>query len=241
MNIFSDKKIIVSGASRGIGLATVELLLEAGAEVIGLSRTKMPERDSFVSFECDVTDSSAIDAVCNYVGQRWGEFHGLVNCAGITSRISSDKGHSESVFLQTIDVNLVGTWRLCDRLFPLGSESGSIVNIASIGAHLGFPDNPSYVASKAGVIGLTKALAIDFWGKKIRVNSISPGYVLTDMTSGSYSNPEQKAARERRSIMNRYAAPDEIAKVVLFLLSDNSSFMTGSDIVVDGGWSAKGL
>jgi NAD(P)-dependent dehydrogenase (short-subunit alcohol dehydrogenase family) len=123
---------------------------------------------------------------------------------------------------------------------PEGS-GGSIVNVTSLGAHLGFPDNPTYQASKAALGQLTRAMAVDFGGWGVRVNSVCPGYVATAMTRASYDDAEANRARAARTILGRWAQPEDLVGPCQFLLSDASAYVTGIELPVDGGWLAKGL
>ena len=121
------------------------------------------------------------------------------------------------------------------------SEYGSIINITSIGALQGFPNNPSYIASKAALSQMTKGLAIDFSEYNIRVNNIAPGYIHTDMTDKSFQDNEKHQERQKRMIIQRWGTPDDIVGASIFLASKASSYITGSDIIIDGGWTSKGL
>ena len=118
---------------------------------------------------------------------------------------------------------------------------GSIINVTSIGAELAFPNNPAYQASKAGLKHLTKSMAYDLAKYKIRVNNLVPGYTKDGMNKKSWFNPKTRAARSKRSLLNRWAEPDEISNGVLYLIGENSNFITGTDLVVDGGWTIKGF
>ena len=120
-------------------------------------------------------------------------------------------------------------------------KGGSIINVTSLGSVLGFPDNPSYVSSKGGLKMLTKSLAVDLGKKGIRVNNLLPGYMKTAMTKKSFMNKDLKEERDKRIIMNRWGNPTDLIGPCIFLASDSSSYIPGSDILVDGGWTAKGL
>jgi len=121
------------------------------------------------------------------------------------------------------------------------NSGGSIINITSLAAEQGFPDNVAYVASKGGLKQLTKAMAIDLANKNIRVNSIGPGYVKTKMTEKSWKDKKKKKNRSERIILARWAYPEDIANTCLFLGSELSSYINGQEIYVDGGWLSKGL
>jgi gluconate 5-dehydrogenase len=118
---------------------------------------------------------------------------------------------------------------------------GAIINVASIGGLTGFPDNPGYVASKGGLRLLTKALAVDHGPRGIRVNTLVPGYIHTEMTAASYADPERHAQRAHHTCLGRWGEVEDLVGAAVFLASDASRYMTGQDLVIDGGWTAKGL
>jgi gluconate 5-dehydrogenase len=141
-------------------------------------------------------------------------------------------------------VNLTAVFVLCkavgQKMINSG-EGGSIVNVTSIGAEQGFANNPSYAASKGGVKQLTKALAVEWGEYRVRVNNIVPGYTNTPMNAKSWSDPDLKEQRASNSVFKRWAEPSELVGPAIFLASQASSYVTGSDLVVDGGWLAKGM
>jgi NAD(P)-dependent dehydrogenase (short-subunit alcohol dehydrogenase family) len=120
-------------------------------------------------------------------------------------------------------------------------RSGSVINVTSLGSELAFPGNPSYQVSKAALRQLSKALSIDFGKYGIRINNVCPGYILTSMTEKSYGNKKLREERSRRMILNRWGKPEDLVGPCIFLASKASSYMTGTDVYVDGGWLAKGL
>jgi len=120
-------------------------------------------------------------------------------------------------------------------------SGGSIINITSIGSVVGFPGNPGYVASKGGLRMMTKALAVDYGQAGIRVNAIAPGYIETAMTAGSFADPELHEQRRRHTCLGRWGSVSDMVGAAIFLASDASSYVTGQDLIVDGGWTAKGL
>ena len=158
-------------------------------------------------------------------------FNVLINCAGI----SNDDD------CEMMDANFWFAESLIKDFVKERKSGGSIINITSLGAELGFPNNPIYQASKAALRQLTKSIAVDYGKYGIRANNVCPGYILTDMTRKSYNDPKLKAERDRRMILPRWGKPEDIVGACIFLASDASSYITGSTIYVDGGWTARGL
>jgi NAD(P)-dependent dehydrogenase (short-subunit alcohol dehydrogenase family) len=246
------KTALVTGASRGLGRAIADALLRAGASVILVSANpdRLDEATSVwqsqglpaISYACDLADKAQISALLETVYRDPGRMDILVNAAGIT------EGHAlldypDEVWERTLQVNLSAAFYLARGLAPLlaAQKSGSIINITSINAEQGFPGNPAYVAAKGALKQLSKALAVDLGPQGIRVNTIGPGYFHTDMTSGSWNDPERRAQRSSRTLLGRWGEPEDLAGLVIFLASSASSYMTGQDIYIDGGWLAKGL
>jgi NAD(P)-dependent dehydrogenase (short-subunit alcohol dehydrogenase family) len=233
-----DKVAIVTGASRGIGAALALALARSGARVIGVSRSVAPDEalDGVEYQSCDVTDESAFTRVCAAEGR----LDVLVNAAGIT--LPSDyAGGPLAAFDQTLAINLRAAYTCCLAASAKMTEGGSIVNVTSIGSLRGFPGNPAYVAAKGGLRSLTQALAVDLGPSGIRVNNLAPGYVRTAMTASAYADQKRRAQRERHTTLGRWARPDDLVGAVVFLASDAAAYVTGQDLIVDGGWTVKGL
>lgn len=233
--------VIISGAASGIGKATTELLLKNNINVLGLDLSD-PSIDStlYKHLKVDLSDHKCLEDA--NLKKTFSLYQGLVNAAGIT--LKYDQNDKYEIFEKTLKVNLIAPYYLIEtfaesRLYPY--KLSSIVNISSIGGIMGFPKNPSYCASKGGLESLTRALSIDLFEKKIRVNSIRPGYTETPMNQKSLENKSEKELRSKHTVMNRWGSAHEIAESILFLLSDKSSYITGSCLTVDGGWTIKGL
>lgn len=245
MKLFSlDGRVaIVTGGSRGIGGAIANGLAEAGARVVALARSPVPSHAlaANVSYaSCDVTARGAFEKLAREVFAREKRLDVLVNAAGISL---PPGGEELERFDETLRANLRSAYAACLSAAPLmqATGGGSIINVTSINSTLGFPANPAYVASKGGLRMLTKALAVDLGPAKVRVNALAPGYIRTDMTAQSYADPAAKQLREQRTILGRYGEVTDVVGAAIFLASDASSYITGIDLLVDGGWSAKGL
>lgn len=243
MSLFSlvDKKILVTGASRGNGLAICRGLIENGACVIGVDKIANDNLD-FPIYVADVTNRDDIAMLIERVVLEFGSVDGLVNNAGIS--LASDNPYSDAeVYKKTMSINLDAVFYLssllCEHMAKF--QSGSIVNITSLGAEQGFPNNPSYQISKAGVKQLTKAFACDWGVHGVRLNNICPGYIKTSMTQASFNDPLLNEQRRNRTMLNRWGESEDLVGAAIFLLSDASSYITGSTIYVDGGWTAKGF
>jgi NAD(P)-dependent dehydrogenase (short-subunit alcohol dehydrogenase family) len=244
LDLFSlqERVVLVSGASRGIGLAIAQGLQEAGAQVLGFSRSIAPSKVSFEYEACDITDGASFDRLVKRAHADYGRIDGYFHVAGVTSP-NTEIAQGDDVFGLTMNVNLNCAYRCCRSVgqFMVAQKSGSIALVTSIGALQGFPGNPAYVASKGGLRMLSKALALDWGGLNIRVNTLAPGYIETDMTRGSFNDPAKREARSARTMLGRWGKASELVGAAIFLMSDASSYITGADLVVDGGWTAKGL
>jgi NAD(P)-dependent dehydrogenase (short-subunit alcohol dehydrogenase family) len=237
------KTVLVAGASRGIGHALANACAAAGGRVHALARSRSarPFTGGSVSYGCcDITDGKKLADLCEELAAKNGGIDVLVNCVGVSLEPSPDG--QLNAFEETLAVNLTAAYRLMLAVYPhMRSSGGSMINLSSLASRFGMPRNPGYVASKGGLAMLGKGLAMDWGAEGIRVNTILPGYILTDMTQKSYDDEALRAERQARMILDRWGSPEDLIGAVIFLASDASAYVTGADIVVDGGWSAKGL
>jgi NAD(P)-dependent dehydrogenase (short-subunit alcohol dehydrogenase family) len=232
---FAGADVLVVGASRaGIGAAIARAFQDAGATVAitGAEPEPAPEdRDRFAYTQLDVTNGTAVQALAKATPR----LDVLVNCAAITAR---GEEMDPAFFQHVVDVNLHGTFRTAEAFHPkLKAANGTLVNIASMYALFGSPRNPAYGASKAAVVQLTKSLAIAWAGDGIRVNAVAPGFVVTQQSARSRTDPAHVAAVNLRTPMGRWGQPEDIAGPVLFLASQAAGFMTGVCLSIDGGYS----
>ncbi|WP_250893333.1 GolD/DthD family dehydrogenase [Curtobacterium aurantiacum] len=190
-------------------------------------------------FSCDVTDADSVTRTVADVVRHFGGVDVLVNCAGIAALAPAEDLAAET-WAATIDVNLTGTFRVAQAVgrHMLDAGYGRIVNIASQAAHVGIDGHAAYCASKAGVIGLTTVLALEWGGRGVTVNTVSPTVVLTDLGRAAWAN--ENGIRHQDEIpTGRFATPDEIAAAVLFLAGESSAMVNGADLRVDGGFTIR--
>lgn len=233
--------VIVTGGGRGIGLEIARQCLRGGHPVICVDQEFPNSLDAATNFEGDVRHSNLINSVLQHASTLSLPVS-IVNAAGVS--MPEPRSYSVDSWNETISINLTAVFMWCEsfrQLVSNGTITGSaIVNIGSLSSHRAFADNPSYVASKSGVLGLTRAYALELAPAGVRVNSVSPGYIKTEMSSRSWDNPASREQRAASSMLGRWGEPIDVALVCRFLLSDDARFVTGADIPVDGGWLAKG-
>ncbi len=234
---FSSAHVLVVGASKaGIGAAIAHAFQDAGASVSITGAEPEPaaeDRARFAYTQLDVTDLDAVRALA----ARTERLDILVNCAAITSR---GEEMAPAFFERVVDVNLFGTFRTAEAFHSrLKAQRGVLINISSMYASFGSPQNPAYGASKAAVAQLTKSLAIAWAPDGIRVNAVAPGFIVTEQSAKSRTDPHHVAAVNLRTPMGRWGEPADIAGPVLFLASNQAGFMTGTCLAIDGGYSVS--
>ncbi len=238
---------LVTGGAGGIGLASARLLAEAGARVWIGDLDPETGRGAASSIGAqfvplDVSSSESVDAAVNAIVAAEGRLDIGVNCAGIRHLGAGAEGLTDEEWATVLDINTSGVFRSCraEAKAMLAGGGGAIVNIASMSGHVvNVPQmQATYNASKAAVIMLTKSLAVEWAQRGVRVNSVSPGYIETPLTARSRAMPERLDEWLRRTPMGRIGQPEEIAGAVLFLASDAASYATGTDLIVDGGYTS---
>jgi NAD(P)-dependent dehydrogenase (short-subunit alcohol dehydrogenase family) len=236
----SGKVALVTGAASGIGAATAALFAEHGATVIGLDRNAPAAADARLALvHGDITDGASVQALVADVLARHGRVDVLVNNAG-ADVFSDPLQLDDADWQRCLDLNLKGAWNLCKAVLPamVAAGAGSIVNIASVHGHKIIPHAFPYPVAKHGLIGLTKALGIEYAARGIRVNSISPGLILVPRIEAWFAR--EPDARERQTALlppGRIGTPQEVAYTALFLASDEARFINATDILIDGGRS----
>ena len=237
-----DKVILVTGANRGIGLNIIQRLNNDGYTIIGTSRTD--DGANIISQEInsnggkglkmDVTNQESINSAIKSIQDEYGALYGLVNNAGITNDNLLMR-MTEEQWLSVIETNLTSIYRVTKSIVKdmMKAREGRIVNIGSIVGMMGNAGQSNYSASKSGLLGFTKSLARELSSRNINVNSISPGFIDTDMTKAL--SDDQIDNLSKNIPLGRIAESSEVSSVVSFLLSDDSSYITGENINVNGG------
>ncbi|MQA04098.1 MAG: glucose 1-dehydrogenase [Streptosporangiales bacterium] len=239
---------VVTGAGSGIGKACAQQLAAAGASVALLDRDGAAAASTgkdlgtagaeTVDVEVDVTDESAVAAALATASDRLGPPRILVNAAGIVVRKQLLETSVEE-WRRVLDVNVTGYFVMLQQVVPRMAEAGggSIVQIASIAGHIGY-GFPSYTAAKGGVLAMTKQLAAELAQSRIRINSVSPGVVHTGLNRDTLATSAIRSATESATPWGRIGEPDDIAAAVLYLSSPQADYVTGTDLIVDGGMTS---
>lgn len=242
----SGKTALVTGGGQGLGATTAAVLAQAGANVVvnffddpqRINRRRAEQTVKQIGpaatmIEADVRSLRQVESMVEQIMERHETLDVLVNNAGILRDRTLEK-LSPDDWQAVIETNLTGVYHVCKAVIPRLSDDGRIINLASISAAIGFFGQANYVAAKAGVVGLTKVLSRELAKRRITVNAVAPGVVLTEMGK---SIPPEAQARMLESIpLGRFGQAEEIARVILFLASDLASYVTGQTIHVNGGW-----
>jgi len=241
---FEGQVVVVTGAARGIGDAIGRAFLEQGATVVSLDMQDPAEpRAGGRYLRADISDPASVRAAFGDIAGREGRVDVLVNNAGI-QRVGLIGEMAYDMWSAVIDTNVTGAF-LCDsEAAPLMRRqgSGAIVHIASGAAFNGLPGRAAYSVAKAGLLALTRVLAVELAPAGVRVNAVAPGFTRTGLVNQALADGSlQEDWMVERVPMGRLAEPDEIARVVRFLAGPEASFVTGQVIVVDGGWTIQGI
>ncbi len=239
---------IVTGASSGLGAAVARTLADAGASVALVARRRdrldaLAAELGGLAVGCDLLDDAELDAVVPAVVDRLGAPTVLVNAAGAIVGGARAEDESPEAIRRTLELNLVAPLRLSQAVFPhlVAAGGGAIVHISSISGHVGIPGIPqaSYAASKSGLSGLTRELAVQWARHRIRVNTVAPGFFRSEITADLYDSDKGSAWLKRGTLLPDDGRAEDVVGAVLWLVSDAGRYTTGQTIVVDGGWTAR--
>ena len=243
-----NKIVIITGSGRGIG-RTFALNMAKRSAITYCFDIKFPNKipkdlsNNLFHIKCDLTNKKKFDSECKKIFNRHKKIDVLINNLGISLPGKNEQTYLEKYWDQTLKINLTVAFNCSQTVmkFMLKKKNGSIINITSINAELGFPNNPAYIASKGGLKMLGKSMAKDLGKYGIRVNNLGPGYFKTLMNQNSWKNLKTRKARTIRTMLDRWGEIDELVGPCIFLASDASKYVTAQDLYVDGGWTANGL
>ena len=242
---------LITGGSKGLGKEMALALAEAGAVTVVCSRSgsdcesvaaeiaAKTGRES-LGLAADVTVDAAVTRLMQAVTDRFGRLDVLVNCAGINIRHPLDRFPVDE-FRQVIEINLTGSWLCCRAAGPImtSQKRGSVINVGSTLGAVGLAERSAYCASKAGVAGMTRALALEWAPFGVRCNALCPGPFLTEINRPLLKTPDKVKSLLSQTAFNRWGEMREIRGAALFLASDASTYVTGTSLFVDGGWTAR--
>jgi NAD(P)-dependent dehydrogenase (short-subunit alcohol dehydrogenase family) len=247
-----NKVAFITGAGRGIGRAIAHKMAHEGARVAlaeidiesaqSAAEELLKQDCQALAIQADITSETEIQAAVSQIRERFGRIDILVNNAGKTFYYDATT-MSEADWDNAMNVDVKGAWLCCKHILPsmITSKAGSIINIASVHARITAPGHFPYAAAKSALVGLTRNLALDYAPYNIRVNAICPGWVRTALVQGWFDRQVDPKAAEDRVLsfqpLQRIGTPEEIANFVAFVASDEASFITGAELVIDGGMS----
>ncbi|MBU0726589.1 MAG: SDR family oxidoreductase [Alphaproteobacteria bacterium] len=246
----TGKIAVVTGGGRGIGRGIAETLAQHGATVMLASRNEDTLKATAEAIAkaggkagwhaCDVTDEEDVAALRDATLEAYGQIDILVNNAGIDPHYASMERTDPADWQRIVDVNLSGVFLGCRIIGSamLERETGSIINISSVAGHVGLKRQVPYCATKGGVEQLTKALALDWAERGVRVNAIAYGFIATDLTNAVITHEHIGPKLLARTPMGRFGTVEEVGGAAVFLASDGATYVTGSTLMVDGGWTA---
>lgn len=248
-NIFdfclNGKTALITGAASGIGAAIAEAFDQKSVKIaivdlnLDAAMDKAKSLNNAHAYACNVADETSVNLMTQQVMQDFGHIDILINCAGIVDLAPAEE-LSLAAWQRTIDINLTGSFLVCQAIgkHMIEAKGGKIINLASQAGHVAIEQHIAYCASKFAIIGMTKTLALE-WGKYgITANSISPTVVMTELGKKAWNG--QKADDMKAQIpVGRFAEPDEIAAAAVFLASSNADMINGTDLLIDGGFTAK--
>lgn len=247
-----NKRALVTGGSKGIGKATLVEFLELGAEVLFTARNENEvnsleaelRKDGYkvTGLVADSANPKDVKRIKDWINKNWEVLDILVNNAGINIRKKANE-YSEEEFRKVLEINLIAPFEISRALYPFLKDSGkaSIINIASSAAIQDVGTGAPYAMSKAGLLQQSRSLAVEWAKDNIRVNSVSPWFTKTPLTEGYLHNEEKMSSILNRTPLNRVAEAKEISSIISFLAMDKSSFITGQNIIADGGMSITAL
>lgn len=228
------KVSVITGGASGIGAACAERFAAEGSQVAIIDQN--PSDDGV--YRADVTNEAAVAGAMQAIAGRYGRIDVLVNNAGIPGR-QPVENLSEEVWTRVLDVSLKGAFLCSKHALPhFPASGGSIINISSVAGIVGMRNRPAYAPAKAGLIALARNMALDYASRNIRVNCVCPGFVRTPLVAKIAADPERWARMEALHPLGRVGEPSDIAAAVLWLASDEANWVTGTSLVVDGGFSA---